>query len=247
MQHNSKVTVLLLFATHCVVAEIDTEQGRHAAPLRRQSHRSYNFSDLKAVLLADHVLQLVDENGSFAIQISQHYQAVLEAVREELIATFQKAQVERSWGKLSLQLIEAKRRQRRLQDLRDGASEADEGCGHRRLSVFEVERRMPGTSEWKTPFLPTDDDLSWRWVELQGRRHPYLPLGMTRSQAAASQLPPCRLGTLFHAASDWEVHHSAGRDREGWSYGIAWQSSAWEVAPGPLDTLRRRLWIRTFT
>eukprot|EP00435_Cladocopium_sp_Y103_P030385 s1500_g7.t1 len=116
MQHNSKVTVLLLFATHCVVAEIDTEQGRHAAPIRRQSHRSYNFSDLKAVLLTDHVLQLVDENGSFAIQISQQYQAVLEAVSEELTATFQTVQVERSWAKVSLQLIEAKRRQRRLQD-----------------------------------------------------------------------------------------------------------------------------------
>merc|ERR1712139_431319 len=101
--------------------------------------------------------------------------------------------------------------------------------GQRVLEVFEVERWSPGTGEWTTAFLPIDRDLSWRWVDATGSRHPHLVQNMARQEIAAQPRPPCRLDTLFHSTSDWIVDFE-GADMEGWRYGVAWNASTWDAS-----------------
>ena len=95
---------------------------------------------------------------------------------------------------------------------------------------------MPGlVASWRTPFLPTDIELSWRWVEASGSRHPQLQPELTREKAAAERTPPCRPNALFHAGSMWTLVKAAGAaDEEGWRYGLAWNSSTWDSRPGLL-------------
>eukprot|EP00929_Paragymnodinium_shiwhaense_P000204 TRINITY_DN10044_c0_g1_i2.p1 TRINITY_DN10044_c0_g1~~TRINITY_DN10044_c0_g1_i2.p1 ORF type:complete len:2722 (-),score=650.48 TRINITY_DN10044_c0_g1_i2:259-8424(-) len=121
------------------------------------------------------------------------------------------------------------------------------GTGQRRLEVTEVERRLLGTSDWTTPFLPTDGWLAWRWVDARGRRHPHLEQGLRREQAAAMAVPPCQLDPPFVAASEWSVRCDPGCDADGWRYGVAWNASTWDSKPGRLDSLRRRRWTKVYT
>merc|ERR1719195_1693880 len=76
------------------------------------------------------------------------------------------------------------------------------GSGHRMLEGYEYERRTP-LGEWGTPSLPTDNELSWRWLDSSGYRHPHLIRGLSREACAAQECPPCELeGSLFKAASN---------------------------------------------
>jgi len=128
-----------------------------------------------------------------------------------------------------------------------GTPSMRDGAGQRTLEVFEVERWVPATGEWKTAFLPTDRDLSWRWVDATGCRHPHLDSGLSRKEVSSQSVPPCNLDTLFHSTSEWAVDKHDGTDPDGWSYSLAWNSSTWDARPGLLDALRRRRWTRSFT
>lgn len=168
-----------------------------------------------------------------------------QASRDALVSGFRSAlEDERiaSWSTFSKTFRSEDQRSRLLERQGDAA-----GAGLRKLVVWEVERRLPTASEWKTPFLPTDAGLTWRWVDTRGRRHPNLSLGLTRLQAAGSKTPPCRIGSLYRPTSDWQLETGPETDHHGWSYGMAWNSSSWEAAPSPLEVLRRRRWTRTFT
>jgi hypothetical protein len=128
----------------------------------------------------------------------------------------------------------------------DGTGSAWAATGQRVLEVFEVERWSPATGEWTTAFLPIDRDLSWRWVDATGCRHPHMVQHLARQEIVGQTRPPCRLDTLFHSTSDWLVDFE-GADKEGWRYGVAWSASTWDSSPGLLDALRRRRWTRTYS
>jgi len=119
-------------------------------------------------------------------------------------------------------------------------------AGQRTLEVWEVERRMPSSAAWKTPWLPTDRERGWRWVDASGLRHPSLAPGLGREAAARERRPPCRLDTLFRCTSEWLVRTGPGTDQDGWCYGLAWNASGWESTPGRLATIRKRKWARAY-
>ncbi|CAJ1376270.1 unnamed protein product [Effrenium voratum] len=191
-QQTSQVTVLLLFTQHCLVAEIILEamgneqalqlmspaRSSTAAPSvpRQRSVRRCNFSDITSVEVDESgdLVELLEADGSRLVL--PLFSAPLDkACRAALVSTFRSALLSPdrsvSWSNLSRQMAHG-RRQSKVTHV--GVTT---GPGQRVLEVFEVERRMPGTSDWQTPFLPTEDDLAWRWVDLRGRRHPHLSLG----------------------------------------------------------------------
>ncbi|CAE7330483.1 Vps13 [Symbiodinium natans] len=215
----------------------------------RRQLRRLSFQDLTAVatLQDGNVIELhADGNDILALPL---FSAPLgQASRDALAAGFRSALEDEgrktSWSTLS-RTVRLEKQPSRLLEIQDDAKLP--GAGVRKLVVFEVERRLPGASEWLTPFLPMDAGLTWRWVDTRGRPHPHLSLGLTRLQAASSASPPCRLGSLFRPTSDWQLEVGNATDHRGWSYAMAWNSSTWEPVPGPLDVLRRRRWARTFT
>eukprot|EP00931_Biecheleriopsis_adriatica_P043306 TRINITY_DN24759_c0_g1_i1.p1 TRINITY_DN24759_c0_g1~~TRINITY_DN24759_c0_g1_i1.p1 ORF type:complete len:2476 (+),score=500.29 TRINITY_DN24759_c0_g1_i1:515-7429(+) len=129
--------------------------------------------------------------------------------------------------------------------------QADAGAsfGQLVLEVFEVERRGQEKlhREWKTPFLPTDAELAWRWVDTTGRRHPKMEKGLSRDESSLRQRPPCELSSLFTALGDWTKDVNEATDEDGWTYSMAWNSSSWTTKPGFLDNLRRRRWLRSYS
>ena len=129
------------------------------------------------------------------------------------------------------------------------AARSGSGAGQRVLEVLEVERWSPGGGEveWWTPWLPTDGELAWRWVDATGVRHPQLERQLPRAEASARKTPPCRPDALFRPVSDWAVETGPGTDGvDGWQYGLAWTTATWEPQQGLFNALRRRRWTRTF-
>lgn len=122
------------------------------------------------------------------------------------------------------------------------------GVGERILEVYEVQRRMLTDFEWRAPFLPTDRELGYRWVDATGTRHPHLARGLNLEQVAKHTSPPCELDAMFRPVSAWTtVVDEPSTDSEGWMYSIAWNSSTWEPKPAVFDVLRKRKWRRVFS
>uniref|UniRef100_A0A7S1RT27 Peroxin/Ferlin domain-containing protein n=1 Tax=Alexandrium catenella TaxID=2925 RepID=A0A7S1RT27_ALECA len=211
------------------------------------------FTDLRAVHAADTggVLQLEDLQGG-VVTLPLFATSLGEAAREALVEGLRAALADEgrraSWEELR-KALEAERRSRwhqpshRSPDPCSGGG----GSGERTLEVLEVERRNPATAEWLTPFLPTDGELSWRWVDATGCKHPHLIQSVSRREASSLRSPPCRLDSLFRSSSDWVLEVNADTDAAGWRYGLAWNASTWDSRPGLLDGLRRRRWTRTYT
>ncbi|CAE7230093.1 CNGA3 [Symbiodinium sp. CCMP2456] len=296
-QHGTQVAVLLLFGTHCLLADIPFHACQEAAEAKKTAAskrsggasarltaqalkpintvvygiqdlsrpsqssarsepddtsqrqvRGFHFQDLTAVTELDdgRVIELHGDSISGTLALPLFSAPLGQASRDALVFGFRSALKDAriaSWSTFSKTFRTEDQRSRLFESQGDAAA----GAGLRKLVVWEVERRLPTASEWKTPFLPTDAGLTWRWVDTRGRRHPNLSLGLTRSQAAGSKTPPCRIGSLYRPTSDWQLEIGPETDRHGWSYGMAWNSSSWEAAPSPLEVLRRRRWTRTFT
>merc|ERR1712008_296096 len=152
-----------------------------------------------------------------------------------------------NWDELQTILRGERMQQRSHQMLLPSAKDGQfaGGSGHRMLEVYEFERRSP-LGDWGTPSLPTDNELSWRWLDSSGYRHPHLIQGYSREACASHKCPPCELeGSLFKAASNWEFSIINGvTDDNGWIYGLAWNSSTWDSSPSIATGLRKRRWTR---
>jgi len=216
--------------------------------------REFHFRDLKAVHTRgeneDLLLQLEDQKGGI------HSLPLFSApfghdVKRALVAGFRSSLTNSNrianWEPLRLALqaeCTTKRRANALELM--AARRQSGGVGERVLEVFEVERKHVAEGEWKTPFLPIDVELGHRWVDATCTRHPHLFKNLTVEQYAKSKTPPCEIGSLFVPTSDWSVHKGKDTDKDGWKYGLAWNSSTWDTTPGLFDGIRKRRWTRRF-
>jgi len=217
----------------------------------------YAFKNLQGVIESSEnggMLKLEDRSGDVIVLPLCHSDvgpASTGALAAGLRAAAAHQEGVANWDGLRAVLREERRQQR---DKSCGGQEAHRakrgltgGAGQRTLEVFEVERRMAFTGEWMTPFMPQDKELSWRWLDSAGYHHPHLNRKLNRQQAADLRVPPCDLDPqLFSATSNWTVSKGPDTDKDGWKYGIAWNSSTWEVKPGTFDGFRRRRWTRTY-
>lgn len=160
-----------------------------------------------------------------------------------------------NWSRFHAALDAERRRQPDQSASRHGAEgSSGVGAGHRILEVWEVERRVMGTGvlgttehRWRTPSMPLDKDLCWRWVDRSGYRHPHLRKGITVETCESAKEPPCELDHhLFKPRGAWTREINSRTDKEGWRYGMAWNSSTWDRQPGLFDGMRRRRWTRSF-
>jgi len=159
-----------------------------------------------------------------------------------------------SWSVLSHVMRNESRIRKDRHVNEDFSLQKDKGAGHRVLEVSELERKDP-FGEWKTPWLPVDRESSYRWVDVQGWRHPYLKQGMTREEIASEKKPPVEFNTMAldkmfkpveGPKGEWRVDENRSTDPEGWSYGLSWNSSTWDDTPGFFNQLRIRRWHRTY-
>jgi hypothetical protein len=245
------------------IAEVEAP----ANPVLSRRAREFLFCDLAAVHVAvdGGILQLEDTHGNI-VDIPLFASPIDTGAREALAAGFRSvldnAGGIADWANLNEALRKERRKSERerlysSQSSTSGAAgtEHTPGSGGRSpgstaglriLEVFEVERWDMTMGEWKTPFLPIDRDLSWRWVDATGRKHPHLVQSLPRREIAAEAKPPCRPGALFHSTTDWTIDMQ-GADEDGWRYGLAWNASTWDDSAGLLDALRKRRWTRTYT
>eukprot|EP00928_Gymnodinium_smaydae_P072462 TRINITY_DN5580_c0_g3_i1.p1 TRINITY_DN5580_c0_g3~~TRINITY_DN5580_c0_g3_i1.p1 ORF type:complete len:2456 (+),score=530.05 TRINITY_DN5580_c0_g3_i1:91-7458(+) len=132
---------------------------------------------------------------------------------------------------------------------RRSAARTDSASGGQLLlEVFEYERVLIiGSGHWKTPFLPTDWEAAWRWVDASGRRHPHLRKGLSQDEATQCSEPPCEPPGLLKPLGGWRVTPSEITDADGWSYAVAFNSSTWDARPGLFDAVRKRRWVRSYS
>ncbi|CAE8595434.1 unnamed protein product, partial [Polarella glacialis] len=79
-------------------------------------------------------------------------------------------------------------------------------------------------------------------------RHPHILRQLNQEQCALRKSPPIEMDDgLYKAKSDWSIQKGSGADKDGWMYGIAWNSSTWEDREGFFDTTRKRRWTRIYT
>jgi len=239
-----------------------------ARPARRAVRGEFAFKFLRGVdITRDGVLQLEEDEGR-TLQLPLEAAPLGPAAREALAAGFRTAVAHpdglANWEQLRAALSEEHRQRddsgpsgdsggvaaggdRRSGGAAAAAAAGRAGAGQRVLEVFEVERLDVVTQTWRTPFMPLDNEMSWRWLDSSGYRHPHLNKKLTRDQAAAQRSPPCGLDVnLFQPTSQWAVDLHAGTDPKGWRYGMAWNSSTWEPQPGLFDGIRKRRWTRTY-
>merc|ERR1712032_121942 len=105
-----------------------------------------------------------------------------------------------------------------------------------------------GHSEWSTPFLPHDGETSWRWVDSDYNKHPWV--NGSEEESAAADLPPIKppAGWQREAESWAHVAMNEPCDLDGWQYGVDFFQADWLW--GASDTAchcRRRQWKCTFT
>lgn len=227
----------------CVIELEDTSGAQMTLPLFA--------SDLGPVArkaLADGFLAALESRKAGSKETSACWKDFSAAVAAERLAERRRRPQSASFGSSSSALGSgASSTSRHLHGARGGVVECRPG--QRTLEVLEIERRVLGTSGWKSPFLPTDGELSWRWVDASGCRHPHLIPTLRRDEVIKRTMPPCQLEhSLFQSTSDWILVRSTGvTDENGWQYGVAWNASTWDEKPGLLDALRRRRWMRTYT
>jgi len=151
-------------------------------------------------------------------------------------------------------LRQAIRKEQRLAAAKRESLCQELGVGERILEVFEVERYHNLTSRWKTPFNPVfDKDAGWRWVDTQGRRHGQLipmPAGVSdqdyKKNIQEARKPPCELNSIFRMTVDWQIDVNANTDKDGWRYGMNWNSTTWEKKAAWSDGVRKRRWTRKY-
>jgi len=217
--------------------------------------REFYFKDLCGVHTAEDAFVLhLEHRQDGVIDLPLYASPLGKVAREALVAGFRSVldnnkEKRASWKELRTALLEEQRSQHdaHIPQAAHGLSRSEHGIGAQILHVVEVERRIPPSSKWKTPFLPTDGGLIWRWVDATGGKHPQLVPNLPYKEVVRRRTPPCWPGPLFRATSDWEIIKGSGHDSEGWCYGLVWNSPAWGSEPRFLDALRMRTWRRTFS
>jgi len=220
---------------------------------KRAIRGEYHFKALKTVNVpADRNILLEDHQGRVnTLNLSQ---VVTPVAFQALVAGFQTAVTDSesiaNWDELQT-VLRGERMQRCSQQILLSSEKGGHfagGSGHRVLEVYEFERKGPLGDCWGTPNLPTDNELSWRWLDSSGYRHPHLKRGGSREECAAHKWPPCELeGSLFKPVSNWEISRIEGvTDSNGWRYGLAWNSSTWDARPSMATRLRKRRWTRLY-
>jgi len=238
-----------------------SDQVQSAQLAKRGVRAEFSFRGLRGVeITRDGILQLEEVEGR-TLQLPLEAAPLGPAAREALAVGFRTAIAHpdalASWEQLRAALAEEQRQCNAgfgFSDATGGSRDSGgsnqgsrSGAGQRVLEVFEVERLDVVAQKWRTPFMPLDSDLSWRWLDSSGCRHPHLNSKLTREQAAAQKTPPCGLDVnLFKPMSQWVKDLHVGTDKEGWRYGMAWNSSTWEPQPGLFDGIRKRRWTRTY-
>jgi len=222
--------------------------------------RQVLFSELRAVSMSgDNALHLTHVSGKvWAITLQKA--PLSDPVREALAAGLESALEEpdansgaqggsgraAKWAELHAALRE--HRHSREGRYRRKRRKTYGDAGKKIIEVFEVERRLVATNQWMTPYLPTDRELGWRWMNAAYYKHPKIRTELTREQAASMKEPPVDLGALFTGKGSWEIDIQPGfTDERGWRYSLAWNASTWQAEPGFFDAIRRRRWTRTYT
>lgn len=219
----------------------------------------YKFRELKTVDTRDNAILLEGHDGQvktlkLSVQLSPDaFAALAEGFRSAINHRDGIA----SWGALQVALRGESVRWRQEGNNRPSQGSrvsnssnnnaASSGAGQRTVEVWEVERRSMTTGEWRAPFLPTDIEMSWRWMDSSGYHHPNLLPHLTREKCAASATPPIELDrNLFKPVSEWRIERGNNTDKNGWQYGMAWNSSTWDAKPSLFNGMRRRRWTRTY-
>eukprot|EP00747_Dinoflagellata_sp_TGD_P002865 gnl/TRDRNA2_/TRDRNA2_105917_c1_seq1.p1 gnl/TRDRNA2_/TRDRNA2_105917_c1~~gnl/TRDRNA2_/TRDRNA2_105917_c1_seq1.p1 ORF type:complete len:587 (-),score=121.74 gnl/TRDRNA2_/TRDRNA2_105917_c1_seq1:44-1741(-) len=232
------------------------EPGRRARELIFENIRAVHITSENAS-----AIELEDQSGR-RVSLPLYAAPLGPAARQALAAGFKTALVHSdsiaNWAELHAALRKEMHSRRDKDRQRGGCGllgdgwGSGSGAGHRILEVFEVERRMISSNDWKTPFLPTDRESGYRWVDATGCRHPHLKFmppheeKTERERYAEEELPPCELDGLFQPTGGWTIDVHPGTDSEGWRYGLAWNSSTWDAKPGIFDAVRKRRWTRTY-
>ena len=69
-----------------------------------------------------------------------------------------------------------------------------------------------------SPFLPCEPKLQWRWIDLNGNRHPNLSKYLTLEQVQNAATPPLDLGKLWIPRTKWNYVVDDNTDGSGWEY-----------------------------
>merc|ERR1711963_1081111 len=99
-----------------------------------------------------------------------------------------------------------------------------------RCVVWEIERNLG--KGWRTAFLPTEIEQSYRWMDegLQ-RRHPLLDERVSVDEMANYE-PPLVIAPVWVPTTHWTVSKSEATDEQGWQYGTSWnQVGGWKKHP----------------
>jgi len=266
VRNDSASIVLLLFRDRAAIAEVPaaiqtSKTGDQVLP--EESRMQEGFSDVfspvlegraREFLFGDLLMASVDEQECKLIlqdrsrvkhvvplQPEALNDEILQALLEGFISVCSHAQHVANWQPLRTALDNASL----VASAMDSLSTEQAMVG-RTLEVIEVQRRWQPKG-WCVPFLPTDWEISWRWVDSRGHRHPNLRRGLSRETCAANVVPPCELDTRrFEPSSEWTVQVHGGSDVDGWVYGATWSSPNWGHKATMTDYLRQRKWVRTF-
>merc|ERR1712139_59098 len=102
----------------------------------------------------------------------ERIQKVIEALRRGFAHALNHEDGIGYWDDL-IDLMREESRQRKDRRVNEDLSFKAAGAGQQEIEVYEFERRNP-IGDWITPWLPTDRHLSYRWLDVQGYRHPHL-------------------------------------------------------------------------
>lgn len=215
----------------------------------------FDFVNLGEVAWGEDLqLKLSAEGEVYILTLDPAY--IQAPARDALFQGFQSALLHpdsvATWDELRAALQSERRAAALLDNVRSCRPIATGRGGRHVQEVFELERRLLGSQEWRTPWLPTDQESRWRWVDATGVRHPHLSQLLTRDEVVVMNEPPCELSELFETTSGWEIdrrgedHGVLATDEFGWRYAIAWNSSTWDRTPGIFNAVRKRRWTRTY-
>lgn len=243
--------ILLLFRRKVVWSRSVSKDDLTARPIEASRCQTLAFKDLRAARLdpEDRVLVLEGMNAAthaLPINDAPLGAAALVALVEGFQGAVANPRKIASWRALRAAL-----EHERANGIGNVVL-ADNSTGQRLLQVIEVQRLSiavgsGGTRVWRPSRMLTDQDLTWRWVDPRGRRHPNIVPGLSREQCALRDKPPCELDQRFQPVTEWQPRVHEGTDPEGWVYSVAWCSSTWDTKPGLLDTIRKREWTKVYS
>jgi len=256
--HSGESAMLLLFSDRLAVTasksgwheKFDGITGTTKQQGPRDNHppslRGIFFSQLKDISSDSSQLHLRDGKVERTVPLdksligTEGLQALVDGLRS---AASDSGQGHGVWQKLRQLLAEATRQHRQEADsslvVEAAKSTASKGAAKTVvLEVWEVERAKAFGGGWSHATWVTEGDLTWRWVDERGHKHPKMDPHLKKEDAVLYQEPPCALGGLFKPAGPWQPGE--------WGYGMAWAQPTFKPKPGFTDNMRRRKWTREY-